>query len=74
MSEKAHKHKSFWPVTPPVMGSFAAGCPGGKVLCTVLGARGIKAILLAFPVGRIGDRGDDQEFYVKTIYVPFLAV
>ena len=38
--KKAHKHKSFWPVTPPVTGVLPTGRPGVKVLCTILGTQG----------------------------------
>ena len=38
--KKAHKHKSFWPVTPPVTGGLPTGSPGVKVLCAILGAQG----------------------------------
>ena len=48
-------------------GSFPAGCPRGKVLCTVLRTQGIQAIFPGYPVGRIGDQGDRQEFYVKRL-------
>ena len=36
---KAHEHKSFWPVTPPVTGGcLPAGRPGVKDLCAILGS------------------------------------
>ena len=37
--KKAHKHKSFWPVTPPVTGGSPDREPGVKVLCIILGPK-----------------------------------
>ena len=40
--QKAHEHKSFWPVTPPrgVGGSLPVRCPGVKDLCAIFGTQG----------------------------------
>ena len=37
---KAHKHKSFWPVTPPVTRGSPDRRPGVKDLCAILGTQG----------------------------------
>ena len=62
--KKAHKHKSFWPVTPPVTGL--------KVLCTIFGTQGREIFLSGYPTGRTSDRGDRKKFCVQKFYVPFL--
>ena len=38
--KKAHKHKSFWPVTPPVTGESPDREARVKVLCAILGTQG----------------------------------
>ena len=70
--KKAHKHKSFWPVTPPVTG----GSPdresrGQSFMYCPRNPRNIN-LFVRYPTGRTGDRGDRKKFYVQRFffYVP----
>ena len=70
---KAHKHKSFWLVTPPVTGGVSR--PGGQgSKFYVLSSEPKKHIffLSGHPTARTGDRGDRKKFYVQEFYEPFL--
>ena len=70
--KKAHKHKSFWPVTPPVTGrSPDREARGQSFMYYRQNPRNINLFV------RIPDREDrwpgrPEKFYVQKFYVPFL--
>ena len=86
--EKAHKHKQTFPVTARLGGRspdrVARGLPtGGQrskvyVLCAEPKEHkhfrpGTRPGGFGYPAGRIGDRGDRENVYVRNVYVPFPA-
>ena len=70
--EKAHKHKYFWPVTPPVTGVSRPGGQGSKIYVLSSEPNVHKSFGPGTRPGGTGDRGDRTEFYVIKFYVPSL--
>ena len=70
---KRRTHKIFFGRSP-VRGEFPGRAPRGQSFMDCLrNARNVSN-LPGFPVGRSGDRGDRQEFYVKKFYVFFFGL
>ena len=65
-AKKAHKHKSVWPVTLLVRGEFLGRVPRGQSFMYCPRNASNISNFAWVPVGRIGDRGDRQEFCVKS--------
>ena len=70
--DRAHKHKSIWPVTVRWGGKSPGQVSRGqRFVCHLRNPRNIN-LLSGYPTGKTGHRGDRTEFYVPKFYVPFL--
>ena len=72
--EKAHKHKSFWPVTPPVTGgSPDREARGQSFMCYPRSPSNI-IFFSGYPTGRTGDWGGRKKFMCKSLMCLFCSL
>ena len=73
--KKAHTHKSFWPVTPPVTGgSPDLEAMGSKFYVLSSDPRNIIFFLSGLPTGRTGDRGEPKSLMCKSFMCLFCSL